>query len=88
MIIGVIGAGTMGNGIAEAAAHVGKVILVDVDQKRADQGLQAISKRLNRQTEKGRIDTAERMKFSAGSQHADLQSLEEVQIVVEAAWKI
>ena len=86
MIIGVIGAGTMGNGIAEAAAHVGKVILVDVDQKRADQGLQAISKRLNRQTEKGRIDTAERDEIlSRITACADLQSLEEVQIVVEAA---
>jgi len=86
MIIGVIGAGTMGNGIAEAAAHVGKVILVDVDQKRADQGLQAISKRLNRQAEKGRIDTAERDEIlSRITACADLQSLEEVQIVVEAA---
>src|SRR5690554_6562008 len=86
MIIGVIGAGTMGNRIAEAAAHVGKVILVDVDQKRPDQGLQAISKRLNRQTEKGRIDTAERDELlSRITARADLQSLEEVQIVVDAA---
>ena len=47
MTIGVIGAGTMGNGIAEAAAQVGKVILVDIDQGRAEEGRRTIEKRLN-----------------------------------------
>ena len=44
MKIGVIGAGTMGSGIAEVAAQVGKVVLIDVDKARAEQGLAAVEK--------------------------------------------
>ena len=61
MSIGVIGAGTMGSGIAEVAAQAGNVVLVDVDKARAEQGLAAIEKRLNRQVERERIDAARRM---------------------------
>ena len=47
--IGVIGAGTMGHGIAQACAVTGyDVIMHDVTQDRLDQGLGAVRKSLGR----------------------------------------
>mgnify|MGYP000862517592 CR=1 FL=1 len=48
--IGVIGAGTMGSGIAEVAAALGQVVLLDVDLERAQAGRSAVEKRLNNAT--------------------------------------
>jgi len=56
MKIGVVGAGTMGNGIAQAfamAAH--PVVMVDVDQKFLDRGLATVRKSLSKLAEKGRM---------------------------------
>lgn len=86
MIIGVIGAGTMGSGIAEAAAQVGKVILVDIDQGRAEEGRRAIEKRLSRQVEKGRIDAARKDEILGRiTATGDLADLKDANLVVEAA---
>lgn len=86
MIIGVIGAGTMGNGIAEAAAAVAQVVLVDLDKDRADTGLLAIKKRLNRQVEKQSMAPAARDEILNRIQTSgDLQDLEDADLVVEAA---
>lgn len=86
MIIGVIGAGTMGNGIAEAAAAVAQVVLVDLDKDRADTGLQAIEKRLNRQVEKQSMAPAARDEILSRIQTSgDLQDLKVADLVVEAA---
>jgi len=86
MKIGVIGAGTMGSGIAENVAHVGKVILVDVDQTRAEAGLGAIAKRLNRQVEKERMDAATRDEILGRIRAtANLQDLHDADLVIEAA---
>ena len=84
--VGVIGAGTMGSGIAETAAAVSQVILLDVDLERAEAGLVAIEKRLSRQVEKGYIDAArkgellDRIRVSV-----DLRELSDADLVVEAA---
>jgi 3-hydroxybutyryl-CoA dehydrogenase len=57
--ITVIGAGTMGNGIAHVFAQYGnKVNLVDVNQAQLDRALQTITKNLDRQVSKGIIDEA------------------------------
>jgi len=57
--ITVIGAGTMGNGIAHVFAQYGnKVNLVDVNQSQLDRALQTITKNLDRQVSKGIIDEA------------------------------
>lgn len=55
--IGVIGAGTMGAGIAQvAASHDTKVLLMDATRERTDAAIAGIGKRLDRLVEKGRID--------------------------------
>ena len=57
--VGVIGAGTMGNGIAHVFARSGyQVTLCDVDQRFLDRALATIGKNLDREAAKGKI-TAE-----------------------------
>lgn len=57
--IGVIGAGTMGNGIAQVCALAGaRVVLKDVKDEFLDRGLKAIEKSLSKFVEKGKL-TAE-----------------------------
>jgi 3-hydroxybutyryl-CoA dehydrogenase len=59
--LGVIGAGTMGNGIAHAFARSGyRVILCDVEQRFLDRGLETIGKNLDREVAKNRISTADK----------------------------
>lgn len=54
-VVGVIGAGLMGSGIAQVAAESGyKVVLRDIELQYVDRGLKSISKNLNRAVEKGR----------------------------------
>ena len=54
--IGVIGGGTMGNGIAHVAARSGfKVILHDIEQRYLDQALSTIAKNLDREVVKQKI---------------------------------
>ena len=57
-IIGVVGAGTMGNGIAQVAARAGySVILHDVNEAFIERGMSAIDKSLQRDVDKERLDT-------------------------------
>ncbi len=59
--VGVIGAGTMGNGIAHVFAKGGyNVILVDVEQRFVDRGLQTISKNLEREVAKNKLTAEQR----------------------------
>lgn len=84
--IGVIGAGTMGNGIAEVVANVGQVVLVDIDQNQARLGLKAIEKRLNRLVEKAIIESAKKDELMGRiTISGDLSELKDAEIVVEAA---
>lgn len=54
--VGVIGAGTMGNGIAHVAARAGfKVILHDLDERFLDRAISTITKNLDREVAKGKI---------------------------------
>jgi 3-hydroxybutyryl-CoA dehydrogenase len=58
---GVVGAGTMGNGIAQISAQAGMdVRLVDVAPAALDKGLRAIDKSLERLVAKGKLDAAAR----------------------------
>lgn len=87
--IGVIGSGTMGNGIAHVFAQYGfKVVLVDIDQARVDKGLENITKNLDRQvkkeiiTEEDKIKTLNNIGTSIDQSFSDLKNC---QLVVEAA---
>src|SRR6185369_12534514 len=56
--IGVVGAGTMGNGIAQVAARAGhNVILNDVSEEFLSRGMSAVDKSLQRDVDKDRLDT-------------------------------
>ncbi|HKK12987.1 MAG TPA: 3-hydroxybutyryl-CoA dehydrogenase [Flavobacteriaceae bacterium] len=59
--VAVIGAGTMGNGIAHTFAQSGfKVQLIDIDEKILKKGLKTITKNLDRMIAKGAITEAEK----------------------------
>lgn len=86
--IAVIGAGTMGNGIAHVFAQSGfDVNLVDISDAALDRGLQTITKNLDRMIKKGAIDEAKKedtlSKLSATTDMA--MALGDVDLVVEAA---
>ena len=58
--VGVVGAGTMGNGIAHVFARSGlPVVLAEVDQPALDRGLSTIDKNLAREVAKGKLAQAE-----------------------------
>ena len=59
--VAVLGAGTMGNGIAHVFARSGyKVILRDVEQRYLDRGMDTIAKNLDREIKKGKLAEAEK----------------------------
>ncbi len=59
--VGVLGAGTMGNGIAHVFARARyKVILRDVEKRFLDRGMETIGKNLDREVKKGRISEADK----------------------------
>ena len=86
--IAVIGAGTMGNGIAHVFAQCGyKVNLIDVSSKALEKGLATISKNLDRQVAKEKISTTE--KENALNNISTISNLKDgvsgVDLVIEAA---
>jgi 3-hydroxybutyryl-CoA dehydrogenase len=86
-IVGVIGAGTMGNGIAHVFAKNGySVVLVDVEQRFLDRGLATIGKNLEREVSKAKL-TAEQRDEAQGriSASTDRKKLSDCDFVVEAA---
>ncbi len=85
--VGVIGAGTMGNGIAHVFAKNGyNVLLVDVEQRFIDRGLQTISKNLEREVTKNKL-TAEQRDQALGriTGTPDRKRLADCDFIVEAA---
>src|SRR5579885_3444789 len=59
--VAVLGAGTMGNGIAHVFARAGyKVLLRDVEQRFLDRALDTISKNLDREIKKGKLPENEK----------------------------
>lgn len=84
----VIGAGTMGNGIAHVFAQSGfKVNLVDVSATQLEKAIQTISKNIDRQMAKGTV-TEDQKKNTLANIHSvtDLaQGVKNADLVVEAA---
>lgn len=86
--ITVIGAGTMGNGIAHVFAQNGfNVTLVDISQAALDKALATIEKNLNRQVSKGKLSEDEKTTTLANlsSQTSLEEGAKNADLVVEAA---
>jgi len=84
---GVIGAGQMGNGIAQVAATSGiKVIMNDLNDEFVNKGLKNIEKILTKNANKGKIDNNTKDKILGNIKiSTNLSDLNECDFVVEAA---
>jgi 3-hydroxybutyryl-CoA dehydrogenase len=84
--LGVVGAGQMGQGIAQVAAQAGlDVVIVDAAPDFAQAGIGKIKKQLDRLVEKGKMDPGARDAtlghLKSGATHADLRACD---VVIEA----
>ena len=84
--IGVIGAGTMGNGIAQLAAQIGcDVVMRDIENSFVDRGLKSIDKFLAKSVEKGKLAADEKNKIMGRIKGTtNMADLKDVDFVVEA----
>jgi len=86
--IAVLGAGTMGNGIAHVFAQSGfQVNLIDISPSSLENGLATIAKNLDRMLQKGHIAAAEKTKTLANIKPSSdlVKGVKGVDLVVEAA---
>ena len=85
-VIGVVGAGTMGNGIAQVVARAGyRVVMRDVKDEFLERGLAAIEKSLQRDVEKERLAADEKDVIRGRIQATtSLEPLRDASIVIEA----
>jgi 3-hydroxybutyryl-CoA dehydrogenase len=85
--VGVVGAGTMGNGIAQVCAAAGlEVVMQDIGEAQVERGLATIESSLQRMINKEKITEADK-KATLGkiATATSLEKLAEVDIVIEAA---
>ena len=87
--VGIIGAGTMGGGIAMNFANVGlPVTLVETSQAALDKGLAVVRRNYENSAKRGKLSAAEveaRMALLTGS--LDMQSLADCDLVIEAVFE-
>ncbi len=84
--VGIIGAGTMGSGIAQVAATADcKVKIFDLNQEALDKAKTALEKILNRLIEKGRIDAVEKNRIQGNISYvSDMKSFSDADMTIEA----
>ena len=84
--VAVLGAGTMGNGIAHVFARSGyQVILRDVEKRFLDRGLETITKNLDREVKKGKLAEADKAAALERIEPVtDLAALARADIAIEA----
>jgi 3-hydroxybutyryl-CoA dehydrogenase len=85
--VGIIGAGTMGNGIAQACATSGiHVVMVDISEAAVQKGIATVSGSLDRLIKKDKITAADKdaalARITGSTRYEDLAS---AQLVIEAA---
>ncbi|MFO1395571.1 MAG: 3-hydroxybutyryl-CoA dehydrogenase [Burkholderiales bacterium] len=85
--VGVIGAGTMGNGIAQACATVGlSVVMIDIDEAAVARGLAAIGSSIDRLVKKEKMTAADKAaalgRIAGSTRYEDIADCD---LVVEAA---
>jgi len=86
--IGVVGAGTMGTGIAQVAAASGfEVVLNDTDEEFLQRSMKAVDKSLTKLSEKGKIEEDKDKIFSRIKTSTQLADIGEVDFVVEAVFE-
>src|ERR1051325_6297143 len=85
-IIGVVGAGTMGNGIAQVSARAGyDVIMHDVREEFRDRGLKSIDKSLQRDVDKERLDAqGKQARMLRVKTTTDFAAFKNAELVIEA----
>lgn len=85
--VGVVGAGTMGNGIAQTAAVAGfKVVMIDVNDAALARGVATLTASLERLVSKDKLDAATRDAALARiGTSTDYQRLSAADIVIETA---
>jgi 3-hydroxybutyryl-CoA dehydrogenase len=82
----VVGAGTMGNGIAQSAAVSGyRVTMTDVIPEALERGRAAIAKSAGKLAEKGTLTPAQKEAALRVATALDLESVREADLVIEAA---
>lgn len=86
MQVGVLGAGTMGAGIAQVFAEAGlKVMLVDIDKNMLQSALGKMEKSWQKAVEKGKIDDAAKAARGALVEcSGDMSGLKDCDLVIEA----
>lgn len=86
MIVGIIGSGTMGSGIAQVAATAGNTVKVfDTRKEALEKSKLALEKILSRLIVKGRIAEADKDRIQGNIQYVDsLKSLDNTDLVIEA----
>ena len=86
-VVGVVGAGTMGSGIAHVFARSGlRVLLCDVEQRFLDRALAQIRTNLGREAAKGKLPEAEiELALARITPTVDREALAEAEFAVEAA---
>lgn len=84
--VAVLGAGTMGNGIAHVFARAGyNVILRDVEERVLQRGLDTIGKNLDREVKKGKLTEAEKPQaLSRINPTTDFAAITAADFVIEA----
>jgi 3-hydroxybutyryl-CoA dehydrogenase len=84
--LGVVGAGTMGNGIAQVAAQIGcEVVMRDIEDSYVERGIKSIDKFLSKSVEKGKLQADEKQKIMGRIKGTTKMSdLKDVDFVVEA----
>lgn len=84
--IGVIGAGTMGNGIAQAAAQIGcEVIMRDIKDVFVENGMKNIEGILSRKVDKGKLEAGEKDAILGRIKGTtDMSLMRDVDFVIEA----
>jgi 3-hydroxybutyryl-CoA dehydrogenase len=85
-VIGVVGSGTMGNGIAQVAARAGyRVVMRDIKDEFLQRGLSAIDKSLQRDVDKQRLDAGEKQAIIGRIKPTtELDVLSEAAFIIEA----
>ena len=85
--VGIVGAGTMGHGIAQACATSGvSVVMVDISEAAVNKGIAAVVTSLDRLLKKDKISAADKdaalARIKGSTDYADLRA---AQLVIEAA---